>query len=148
MAGVSRARARKRDRLLGIALAASILAAVPAGELRAAGFSAPPGLAAGAPAARSPVQPLAPAAGPSASASVPAAVDPESPGQPPPATAVQSAPRLDPGGTPHRPLHRRWGFWAVAGALVLGAVAITYAASRPGPEPYYGNLSPQVIVLP
>jgi hypothetical protein len=142
-----------RDRLLGIALATSILAASPLGELRAAGFSPPPGAA--APTAPPPVEPIpppaaataAPAAAPTAS--IPAAVDPEIPGQAPsPAPAVRAAPRLDASGKPRQPLYRRWAFWTIAGALVISAAAITYAASRPAPSPYYGNLSPQVIYLP
>jgi hypothetical protein len=50
--------------------------------------------------------------------------------------------------TPSTPLYRRWAFWAVAGALVVGAAALTYAVTRPAPTPYSGNVQPGVITLP
>jgi hypothetical protein len=80
---------------------------------------------------------------------IPAAVDPEVPDHPSTATAtLRATPRSEPAGKPRPPLYRRWVFWAVAGTLVLGAAAITYAAARPAPEPYYGNFTTQVIRLP
>jgi hypothetical protein len=57
-------------------------------------------------------------------------------------------PRGTPSQKPHRPLYRSWVFWTVTGALVAGTVALTYAATRPAPVPYYGNLPPQLITLP
>ena len=50
--------------------------------------------------------------------------------------------------TPSIPLYRRWAFWAVAGALVVGAAGLTYAVTRPAPTPYYGNVQPGLINLP
>jgi hypothetical protein len=50
--------------------------------------------------------------------------------------------------TPSVPLYRHWAFWAVAGALVVGAAVLTYAVTRPAPTPYDGNIQPGVITLP
>jgi len=49
---------------------------------------------------------------------------------------------------PRPPLHKRWGFWAIAGGAFAASVMVTIAVTRPKPEPYTGNAPPYYIALP
>jgi hypothetical protein len=46
------------------------------------------------------------------------------------------------------PLYRDWRFWAISGSLFAASVVVTILVTRPGPQPYPGNLPPNVISFP
>jgi hypothetical protein len=57
--------------------------------------------------------------------------------------------RLSRPARPERPdLFRNWRFWTISGGLFVATVVVTILVTRPGPQPYAGNLSPNVISLP
>jgi hypothetical protein len=86
------------------------------------------------------------AASPAAPAPLPAAIAP--PVATAPAVVSQRADE-PPHPKPHRRyLYESWLFWSVAGALVAGSVLVTYAVTRPGPTPYYGNTTPPIFTFP
>lgn len=45
-----------------------------------------------------------------------------------------------------RYLYQQWPFWAITGTLLVGMVGLTYAVTRPAPQPYYGNTVPNFNV--
>jgi hypothetical protein len=94
----------------------------------------------------------APEASAPAPVAPPATVDlqlgPPRPVPPPSANAVTVATAPAPPAKPRRYLYQHWLFWTVAGGLVAGTVAITYAVTRPPPAPYYGNVNPGVFIFP
>jgi hypothetical protein len=45
-------------------------------------------------------------------------------------------------------LYRRWFFWAIAGGFLAATIVVTYAATRPGPQPYTGNAPPYYVPFP
>jgi hypothetical protein len=106
--------------------------------------------------------PVAPPAEPAPSSPVaraPVVSDAETPGGGPsitPAIIVRGP--IDARATPlvtvaaplpeHRPLYKRWQFWAIAGGLLTTAIVLTVAVTRPGPSPYTGNAPPYSIGLP
>lgn len=50
---------------------------------------------------------------------------------------------------PARPqLHRDWRFWAISGSAFAASVIVTILVTRPGPQPYPGNLPPNIISFP
>jgi hypothetical protein len=50
---------------------------------------------------------------------------------------------------PGRPvLYRDWRFWTISGGLFVATVVVTFLVTRPGPQPYAGNLPPNVVVFP
>ena len=57
---------------------------------------------------------------------------------PAPAVKAQQRPRL----------HKRWQFWVIAGGLFATAIVVTVAVTRPGPQPYTGNVNPYIISFP
>ena len=42
------------------------------------------------------------------------------------------------------PIYERWWFWTGAGAVVVGAVVVVLLATSKGPQPYAGNLGPNL----
>ena len=46
------------------------------------------------------------------------------------------------------PLQKRWQFWVIAGGLFATSIAVTVAVTRPGPQPYTGNVMPYIITFP
>jgi hypothetical protein len=98
--------------------------------------------------APAPPAPAAPAPAPFAPAAVDLELTPPPPAPPPTASAVTVAKAPASPAKPRRHLYQRWLFWTVAGGLVAGTVAITYAVSRPPPAPYTGNLVPGVFTFP
>lgn len=102
-------------------------------DLRARKDSAP---AADAPAtdAPSPVPQIDAAAAPVV---VPA---PEAPAAAPRADVLVATPA--PAQPASTPFYQRWWFWTAVGAAVVGGGIAAYAATRSGPQPYMGNLSP------
>jgi hypothetical protein len=46
------------------------------------------------------------------------------------------------------PLYRDWRFWTISGGLFAAAVVTTILVTRPGPQPFEGNLEPKVITFP
>jgi hypothetical protein len=63
------------------------------------------------------------------------------------APALVAAPRARPE-PPPRPLYKDWRFWVIAGGLFATTVILTIAETRPGPEPYTGNVPPYSIRFP
>jgi len=58
-------------------------------------------------------------------------------------------PRASRGSRPPRPvLYRDWRFWTISGGLFAATVLVTFLVTRPGPQPYAGNLPPNVVVFP
>jgi tetratricopeptide (TPR) repeat protein len=98
-------------------------------ELRARKDSTP---AAGAPATDAP-SPAPIGIPPASVVAVPAAPEPA-----PRAEALVVAPAPP---SP-APFYQRWWFWTAVGAAVVGGGIAAYAATRPAPQPYVGNLSP------
>jgi hypothetical protein len=45
-------------------------------------------------------------------------------------------------------LQSRWWFWAIAGGLFAGVLAVTIVETRPGPQAYGGNTPPYTISFP
>jgi tetratricopeptide (TPR) repeat protein len=62
---------------------------------------------------------------------------------PPPATTsmIVTAPAPAPA---HAPIYKSWWFWTGAGAVVVGAVVVVLLATSKGPQPYMGNLGPNL----
>jgi hypothetical protein len=58
------------------------------------------------------------------------------------ARATDAAPRKA-----RRMLYKDWRFWAVAGSLLVGSVVMTYAVTRPEPQPYTGNAPPYYVTF-
>ena len=44
----------------------------------------------------------------------------------------------------HTPIYKTWWFWTGAGAVVVGAVVVVLLATAKGPQPYMGNLGPNL----
>jgi hypothetical protein len=57
-----------------------------------------------------------------------------------PALVTRPAPQPRPGRPARAPLYRDWRFWAISGGLFAATIAVTIAVTRPGPQPYRGNL--------
>jgi hypothetical protein len=53
-----------------------------------------------------------------------------------------------PAGAAKKPLYKRWLFWVIAGGFLASAIGVTYAATRPKPQPYTGNAPPYLITFP
>ena len=60
--------------------------------------------------------------------------------------AIGAWPR--PASQPSKPLQRQWAFWVIAGGLFASTIVITYAVTRPKPDPYTGNGPPYFISFP
>ncbi len=46
---------------------------------------------------------------------------------------------------PRTPTYKRWQFWVIAGGAFATAIGVTIAVTRPGPQPYSGNVSPYLV---
>jgi len=46
---------------------------------------------------------------------------------------------------PRTPTYKRWQFWVIAGGAFAFAVGVTVAVTRPGPQPYSGNVTPYLV---
>jgi len=57
-----------------------------------------------------------------------------------PSLVTRPAPQPRPGRPARAPLYRNWRFWAISGGLFAATIAVTIAVTRPGPQPYRGNL--------
>jgi len=66
-----------------------------------------------------------------------------------PSLVTRPAPQPRPGRPARAPLYRNWRFWAISGGLFAATIAVTIAVTRPGPQPYRGNLfGGDVISIP
>jgi tetratricopeptide (TPR) repeat protein len=60
---------------------------------------------------------------------------------PAPAATLIATPASPP---PPAPLYERWWFWTGVGVIVVSAAVIGVVASSKGPQPYVGNLGPNI----
>jgi hypothetical protein len=63
-------------------------------------------------------------------------------------SARQARPRPERARPARAPLYRDWRFWTISGGLFAAAVVTTILVTRPGPQPFEGNLEPKVITFP
>jgi hypothetical protein len=131
-------------------IAGILLAAAGARAEEPPGAQAPPP-AAGAPATGTPIVGEAPVVEDQAEARprpVPELTGPQgAPVAPPPSQPTWTGdalrvPEPAPPAVKRRYLYQQWPFWAITGALLVGMVGLTYAVTRPAPQPYYGNTIP------
>jgi hypothetical protein len=117
--------------LVAVLLYAGVSARAQAPAPAVVGTPPPPAVAGTPPAAPAPVPPAV-------VESPPTEIRPAPLAPPKAAAPVLVAPAPAP--AKRRYLYQRWPFWAVTGGLLVGMLVLTYAVTRPPPEPYHGTL--------
>src|SRR5262245_48432280 len=134
-----------------LVLAAALAAwgpVAPAPEPEPPAASAAPAVP--APEAPTAIQPLPPSSAAPARVGTAAPTQPRRVAKAPTTTRPMPALAATPQRThqPRPPLYKQWVFWVISGGFFVSAVVVAVVTTRPGPQPYTGNVSPYIITSP